>query len=365
MIEDRPFGLEGAASGGTVAPAARSGFASDRWFLAVAVLTLCLEGWGLAALDHGHLAVPAAAALHVVLSAAALALAWRRGWQLGYALLAISVAAFGPLGAFGCLVAAAAHLRFARTSTAFEVWYGSLFPEEEDDPGRALYERIIAGRETATDPESLASFTDVLEFGTRDQKEAVITLLTRHFRPAFAPALRLAMRDPTPSVRVQAATAMAHIEGEVLERTLELARAAEAAPRDAAAQLALARHYDDYAFSGLLDQQRERENRRLALLAYGDYLALRPGEGAARVAIARIHLREGRPVEALEILEACLADGLITREGLGWIMECLYRLGRYDALRDFATAHSEEFAGSGTAPGPLGEVVRFWQEPTI
>ena len=54
-------------------------------------------------------------------------------------------------------------------------------------------------------------------------------------------------------IRVQAATVIARLEQEFLDRTFELEAAVREAPDDAAAMLALASHCDDQAFAGLLD----------------------------------------------------------------------------------------------------------------
>src|SRR3546814_11680725 len=101
-------------------------------------------------------------------------------------------------------------------------------------------------------------------------------LRSRRFRPEFAPALKLALQDANPAIRVQAATATAEIESGFTDRTIVLEAAAKAASQDFDRQLAIAQHYDAYAFSGLLDSGREHASRRSALMSYGACLTLRP-----------------------------------------------------------------------------------------
>src|SRR3546814_7054739 len=65
-----------------------------------------------------------------------------------------------------------------------------------------------------------------------EQKRAVLMLLARRFRPEFAPALKLALQDANPAIRVQAATATAEIESGFTDRTIVLEAAAKAASQD-------------------------------------------------------------------------------------------------------------------------------------
>jgi len=285
----------------------------------------------------------------------------RDGWGMRIpALLMLTVAAVGPFGAAGTLLTLLLHSFYRTRTTSFETWYLSLFPEDERNAAQDLYDLLITGRDVSAEHTSVASFTDVLSFGSVEQKQAVITLLARRFRPAFAPALRLALGDPNPSVRVQAATAAAQIENEFLITALKLEAAMRRRPRDLETHWTAARHLDDYAYSGLLDPQRESENRLKALTIYRHCLELEPAHAEARAAVARILMREGRIAECEAWIADAMARGAALPKMQDWRLECLYRLGRYGELREAAAERADELARQPGAPQPVKEAVDLW-----
>jgi len=259
-------------------------------------------GWGV-----GHAAVVAALAVWTLNRRR------RRVDERFAGLLAIGTAFLGPSGPLCVGLSVAAHAVFRRYATGFHDWYLSLFPESENDPAQELYELIVTGRERAG-AAAVDSFTDVMTVGSPQQKQAVIALVSRHFRPSFTPALKLGLADSDPSVRVQAATATARVEHEFNERWQKLERVADGAPESAAARHALARHLDDYAFCGLLDANREQELRRKALEHYRAALEIATQVGdrfltiGDRLNIGLVLARVGDAVEGEGLLRQVLDD---------------------------------------------------------
>jgi len=145
-------------------------------------------------------------------------------------LLAVTLFFLGPFGPLGVMLTMLLHSWFRRHATPFDEWYQALFPEEVDEPSRRLYEMLTRGLADSASQENVTSFTDVLQYGSIGQKRAVISLLSRDFRPEFAPALQSALADANPAVRVQAATAAANIEGDFLERAIERKQPRETVP---------------------------------------------------------------------------------------------------------------------------------------
>jgi hypothetical protein len=331
---------------------------------AVAIGVFAIESAGLYAFSQGRLSGLVLALIHGgLVTAMAIWIAIRRRGQWGMrmpALLMLTVAATGPFGAAGTLLTLLLHAIYRRSASTFESWYMSLFPEDERSAANDLYDLLATGREVSADHASVASFTDVLSFGSTEQKQAVIALLARHFRPAFAPALKQALADTNPAIRVQAATAAAQIEGEFHETSVRVEDAARKQPRSFEAHWALARHLDDYAFSGLLDMQRASENRARALEAYRHCLEIEPNHAEARAAVARILMREGRIAECETWIEQAIADNAAPAKMLDWQLECLYRLGRYDELRQAATRRADVLAAEVGTPQPVKEAVDLW-----
>lgn len=331
-----------------------------------ALLILALQVAGLALLLQGRIGLPAYAAIHCAgaLAAAAWAYFFRRGGSVNRfaVLLAIAAMALGPIGTLGLILIVPLQALLRRRATPFEEWYRALFPDEEPDDNRRLFELISSGRAETAGNVSVESFTDVMRAGSIEQKRAVITLLVRRFRPEFAPALKLALQDPNPAIRVQAATAAAEIESDFLERAIALEAEAKAHPADAARRLALAQHYDAYAFSGLLDSQREHDNRAEALQHYRAVLAQQPTLLGARAAVSRILVRTGRYAEAVDWLGERLDAGHVNRATVAWYAECLFHLRRYGDLRGVVRRFRDLLLGSGEEAHDdnLSDAVRLW-----
>ena len=333
-------------------------------FFAFALSTLCVELVLCVAFANGRGTPLGVGIAHFTLTLG-LSLWSRRVWKRHAdlrlpLLLTITVAFLGPLGAAGSLLACVLALGFARSATPFEQWYLSLFPEEESRFTTYLYEQLASLAEVEPDGSGVAPFTDILSFGTPPQKQAVITLISENFRPAFAPALRLALGDTHNAVRVQAATAITKLENNFLAKTLELTGTVANKPGTTEALWALAKHYDDYAFAGILDDQREQENRKYALETYREFLCLEPTHQGARLAIGRLLLRQGNYTEAANWFEDSLQQVPAKAHMLFWHMECLYQLGRFSRLRELVGQLASRFNQQEDFPNPALEAVKLW-----
>lgn len=276
-------------------------------------------------------------------------------------LLALGTFFLGPFGPFGVLMATALHAWFRRRATPFEDWYASLFPEEVDEPSRRLFEMLTRGLADAASQENVTSFTDVLQYGSIEQKRAVISLLSRDFRPEFAPALLSALADPNPAVRVQAATAAANIESDFLDRAIELETAARRQPEDVGTQIEVARHFDDYAYSGILDEDRQKENRAKAESYYRRALDLDGARHDATLGVGRLLVRQGRLEEAEDWFEKGFQRGVIGANELSWYMEAAFRKGDFDKLRYAVAAFGDEILDDTGTSERMRDVVRAWQ----
>ncbi len=275
-------------------------------------------------------------------------------------LTAISIAALGPLGAVGSLLTLLLARRYIRRALPFDEWYRSLLP----DTAEAENSRILsqaAAREGA-EAEALASFADVLSFGSLSQKQDLIALIGRHFQPAFGAVLKRALSDDHSAIRVQAATAMSRIENSLLERTIELTNQVRANPHDAAALRALAQHYDQSLFCGILDARREEELIEDALAVYRECLAHEPDDLATRLAAGRLLLRSKRFQEAAEAFAPSAHPGSASPQAALWRMESLFQLGRFGEIRQLAHVWAAQPDTSAGYPVEATEAVRLWAE---
>lgn len=273
--------------------------------------------------------------------------------------LFVATAALGPLGPFTAMTTGALLVVFHRDWFDFQAWYASLFPTETRSRVKDLYESLLR-RQRSTSGGAVESFSDILSSGDAVKKRLVIGLLTRHFRPGFAPALKLALTDSDPSVRTQAATAVATIEGGFLARAQVLQRKVRERPKSFARRERLGRHYDDYAFTGLLDPERERDNRIRALEGYQEALKVRPRDHGLWLAIGRLLVRERRYDAAVSWFTVAEARGLISADMMLWNLEALFKLGRYDKVRAAIAEHGQLFQAGGKHPPQVPDVIRLW-----
>lgn len=245
----------------------------------------------------------------------------------------------GPLGAGGVVLAIVLERVHAAQRASLEEWHEMLFPENVADEQAELWRRIGQRASDRPADQPVTPFLDVLAFGSVSQRQAVVAIIAQQFRPAFAPALKAALLDEHNVVRVQAATAIARLEQEFLERTLELQGALGDGADDPAAHLALATHYDDQAFNGLLDPARQEECRDKAIDGYKWYLTRRPDDKPVELRLARLHLRRRELPEAEARLRRLTECGC-PRSNL-WLMEALFEQGQFSELRTIAAGCSD------------------------
>lgn len=286
----------------------------------------------------------------------------RRSLDLRLPLLAVGAATVaGPFGAAGSALCALLFAVFRRKTTNFEEWYAALFPDQQIEGARALFQQIVAdSRDDNVAAQSVASFTDILAFGTFSQKQALIALIATYFKPAFAPALKSALGHPEPAIRVQAATAVAQIEQRFLRRSIDLEAELGRRPKDVPLIVAAARHYDNYAFTGLLDNDRQNENRHRALKLYYSALELAPGNGDVELAIGRLLVRMEEYRTAADLLATSAGAGRLNPAGAVWYLECLFRIGAFAQLRDAAAKILPHLEGDENADPRLREAAMLW-----
>jgi len=277
-------------------------------------------------------------------------------WQV---LLVGAVAVTGPIGAFGVVLGLLVYRQFRRAATPFEEWYAELFPEEHRDLAERLYQELSGAIQRSQKGSQVVPFLDVMAHGTRIQKQLAIGMMSRYYQPSFAAALRAGLADEDNSVRVQAATAIANIEDRFLNEALRIERRVE---RQGGAEtlLDLARHYDRYAYSGLLDEDRERHNRERALATYRRYLERRPDDPGAQVAAGRLLLRLGEVRAACDWLAAARARFGGSPQLDVWYMETLYRLRRYSELRAIAAETAAGVADFESLAPVFRDTARLW-----
>ncbi len=274
------------------------------------------------------------------------------------ALLVLTTVFFGPAGSAATALVLGIAAWNMRSATPFEEWYKALFPELEEDPQLLVWEQVIRDQEKGDDS-MVPAFADVLAFGTVAQKQALIALVNRRFRPELGPVLKQALSDADNPIRVQAATAISRLETEFLQKTLELSAQLAAAPQNTVVLLELARLHDEFAFAGILDPRRQAETRELALTYYRQYLKLKPQDTAVTLTVARQELRLEKYAAALSLIETAGEDGW-SDQSVFWRIECLCGLARFGEARALARNHESRLLNSSRLSLEAAEAVRLW-----
>jgi hypothetical protein len=119
-----------------------------------------------------------------------------------------------------------------------------------------LHSAVLDGRLRIGGAHRIRPLLDVMIEGTQIEKLDALSLISRRYAPALAPALRRALEDGDSSVRVLAATVMAQQHNAHTKRIGALQALAKAAPERSNDWSELGQAYLDYAESGLLEASR-------------------------------------------------------------------------------------------------------------
>lgn len=273
-------------------------------------------------------------------------------------LLVVSTGALGPIGAAGTLLTMALARWCLRRARPFEEWYRSIFPDTEEAEAVKLVNRIQGAEPCEAEP--VTAFLDVLAFGSLRQKQDLIALISRDFRPVFGPVLKQALHDRESVIRVQAATAMSRLENSIMERSLALNQRIREKQGDLEALRALAWHYDTCLFCGILDPKRQEELLTAAIGVYDKCLTAEPGNSETRLAAGRLLLRAKQFRKASECFER-LPDSRFTKSRAAlWYLESLFQLGRFGEIRGLARAWEPSDEPSAGYPAEALDTLRLW-----
>ncbi len=311
-------------------------------------------------------AVPASVALGV--HAGTVLIAWmfvsakeRMGFELLMAkVMVFSVALTGPFGALGGIVTLIAHLYQRHHAFSFQQWFDAIYPTSATSMGETLYDDIILGVDEQPRAYDVVPYMDVMRLGSDAQKREAINQMTLQFQPKFTPALQLALRDTSQVVRTLAAISVVKIQSHFLQLEMQLKKAVTRHETRSEYLLAAARFYDDFAFCGLLDKQRQDDYMTQAYEYYQKYLRHEHEDTRVFAWIGRLLIRSGQYERAAEWLRQAIDSGRLDPLIIGWYAEALYALGRFHDLRHLMQRHGEELQAVGE--GALVDVVQFWQQ---
>lgn len=297
----------------------------------------------------------------VVLVLGVFAILMRHGSEARFMrLLLLAVITSGPFGSGGVVLAIMTYVWCIRNALAFEEWFSSIFPKQPHIISQRIYDDIVIGRDESSVPYSVISFMDVLSFGNEAQKRQALARATTNFHPNFAPVFRKALSDHSNTIRVMAATGISKVESIFLKRMMQLTEIKSKHPKDHLVTWALAEHYDNYAYTGLLDFDREQLNRRKAMEHYNEYLTMQPQDIEPRNRIGRILMREKQYERACDWFRQCITAGYTSDSISLWYSEALFACGRYDELRSYCANLPPMLVQNATANAAMRDALSLW-----
>ncbi len=275
-------------------------------------------------------------------------------------LLFLACGFLGPYGALLGFLAPAVFVLCPKSKSDPLAWMEAFFQPPHMSDDEKIQEQLVLGVEKPLRKYAVEPFQDVLAFGSILQKQMAIAQMTRYFCPAFAPLLLQAARNPEPAVRVQAATALAHIERDFMAKRMRLENDIRRFPLPDR-QLALARLYDTYAFTGLVDADTRQLLRDNAIRIYERYLT---GIKDLRTSVflARLYVRRGLPEKAVETLKAFALAGQLSPDEESWYMEALFRQRRLKELREYVYITGKRGPYHFRPFHKLGDIFPAWKE---
>jgi tetratricopeptide (TPR) repeat protein len=223
-----------------------------------------------------------------------------------------------------------------------------------------IYDSIMEGLDENPRSYNVMPFVEVMRLGSENQKRRALAKMSTRFSPKFSQAFRIALADSSNTIRVQAATAVAKVEREFMAKLERIEEARARNPKDPVLTLALAKFYDDYAFTGVLDAELEKLNRERAINTYKNYLQQDPNSAEAWVAIGRLLYRNKQWAEAADWFRHALDRGWKLNTMLLWYFECLFRLGQFRELRRAVLEHGRGIMGQDELPKDVRDSVSLW-----
>jgi tetratricopeptide (TPR) repeat protein len=187
---------------------------------------------------------------------------------------------------------------------------------------------LVLDREAGYRPDYAVPYQDYIEHGSVWEKQRAIATMARFFRPGYLPILRQATRDPNNAIRVHAATALARIEDDYLKRRIAHEQSYAHDATDRAIVLELAKFYENYVASGLLDDANVLTVGSEAIRLYSKALII-GYDSAIIYSLGTLWLRLNYPEQAAQCFQRVLALNPDHKAAYGHL------LAAYQAARNF------------------------------
>lgn len=245
----------------------------------------------------------------------------------------LTILAAGPFGLGGFLLQALLYPIFSLYSTHISIWLEGLFPRHRLTPFEKIHHRIKIGWDDFTKPTEVSSFQDLFTYGSLSQKQAVLDAITKDFDPVYSAILKLALNDPSNTIRIQAAAIVKKIHLDFEEDLTDIFTRQKLTPDDPSLLMDFAEHYDVFSTLDFLDPLTIQESQEQAFHYYQEYLKTNPTDQKSLLAIGRLLFHMGRFEEYISWCGQYQSQNQkVPAIFHTWYLEALYRLHRFDEL---------------------------------
>ncbi|MBS0623938.1 MAG: hypothetical protein JSS62_04870 [Verrucomicrobia bacterium] len=304
-----------------------------------ALIVFIVEGLGVSAYFLGYCPLAVVLILHFCI----LCLLYKHTMRCKFLnesyLLLLAVFGGGPLGAAGFLMFCLLLPLFRKFMTPMQKWLAELFPEHSTSDFLNIFQRVRSRWDAYENITEVVSFRDLFVSGTVLQKQAVLDMIVKDFKPSFSSVLKLALKDEHNSVRIQAAAIVTKIETDFEKACAELVEKYESQERTPQLALKLAKYYDVYVSLDFFSSDRQKKITEQALHFYHLYLQAFSQDAEIWFAVGHLLFQTKNYIGYIKWCENYQkAFKNFPTLAYSWYLEALYALQRY---QDMAITHSE------------------------
>jgi hypothetical protein len=128
------------------------------------------------------------------------------------ALLVITTAAGGPVGALGCAALALAFRLRRPAASRLQAWYDYISGVVARGRVTQIYDELAAGRLPTDRTAAVPRFQPIMQEASVDEQQLVLGVIGRRYHADFRPVLRRALRDKNGFIRAQAAAVASRLD---------------------------------------------------------------------------------------------------------------------------------------------------------
>ena len=204
----------------------------------------------------------------------------------------------------------------------------------------------------------LAPYIDILKGKDTELKLAVIEKLSLTPDHTHINMLKSALTDENDEVRLAAAANLRKIEDRLNRKIMELKLEARLQPTNDQVLAELGMACDEYAFSGILDEEITAFYRQQAADAFYKAIQTNPFAEEYYKNLGRTLLRMGRIEESIRVLEQGLEINPRSQSIFLWLMEYHYNRKDFAKVREMAGRISPEQVENER----MQQIIRWWAE---